>query len=66
MNSKEEEEEGRSGELGREGGRQEVDAKESKGQHLYDTWHLMKRFYRQSLIFRYLQGGKFPLESQGN
>ena len=36
MKSKEEEE-GRSGELGREGERKEVDAKESKGQHLYDT-----------------------------
>lgn len=66
MKSKEEEEEGRSGELGREGGRQEADPKESKGQHLYDIWHLMKRFYRQSLIFKYLQGRKFPLESQGN
>ena len=66
MKSKEEEEEGRSGELGREGEGKEADDKESKGQHLYDTWHLMKHFYRYSLIFRYLQGGKSPLESQGN
>lgn len=66
MKSKEEEEEGRSGELGREGGGKEADTKESKGQHLYDTWHLMKHFYRHCLIFRFLQGGKFPLESQGN